>query len=81
MTPDGTCKFADRLKEARQLRGFSTRELGKRASLSATMVSKLELGKVESPSVDVAARLADALGVARAWLLWGHTAEQKKRRL
>ena len=63
--------LAKRLKEARQLRGLSQRDLGIRAgidpSAASPRINQYERGK-HAPNFTVAARLAEVLGLPTAYL-------------
>lgn len=50
------------LARFRRVAGLSTRQLGKRANISASMIARIESGSRE-PSLRVMAALAGALGV------------------
>lgn len=56
------------IRQHRNLAGFSQEELAARSGLHRTYISFLERG-VKSPTVDVLARLGDALGVRGSQLL------------
>jgi transcriptional regulator with XRE-family HTH domain len=60
--------FPDRLRTAREHRGFNQGDLAKRASLQASAISHFETG-TRKPSVDNLRRLADALDVTTDYLL------------
>lgn len=53
--------FAERLKELRLKQGFTMQSLSERAQVSKSMICKIERDEVQ-PTIDVAARLAHALG-------------------
>jgi transcriptional regulator with XRE-family HTH domain len=59
-TPE-TRSFAAMLRQLRTSRELSLQELSERAQVSRSMISKIEREDVQ-PSLDVAVRLADALG-------------------
>ena len=59
--------FAHRLKMAREIKGWSQKELAKRSKCSQNAVSNYERG-VQLPSLENAADLAVALGVSLDWL-------------
>ena len=63
-----TVRFGQRLREAREAAGLSVRDVTERAGLPRTYLYALERGD-NSPSLDTAQRLADAVGVALADLL------------
>lgn len=60
--------FRERLRTAREFRGFSQGELAKRAGLQASAVSHFETG-TRKPSFDNLKRLADALRVTTDYLV------------
>lgn len=63
MSSDTTrATFAARLRAFRAARGLTVRALGERAQVSYQAVSRMENGHYE-PSLAIAGRLADALGV------------------
>lgn len=63
--------FARRLKEARKLTGLSQKNLGIKAgldeSLASTRINRYEQG-LHEPDPELAGRLAEVLGVPRAYL-------------
>lgn len=61
-------RFGQRLRELRLARGMSQAELARQADVTTNYVSRLEGGGA-APGIDLAARLAQALGVAVADLL------------
>ncbi|WP_322890630.1 MULTISPECIES: helix-turn-helix transcriptional regulator [unclassified Yoonia] len=60
--------FAKNLRAARRRKGLSQEELAHRADLDRTYISSLERN-VYNPTIDVVARLADALEIEAASLL------------
>ncbi|MBQ2262915.1 MAG: helix-turn-helix transcriptional regulator [Loktanella sp.] len=60
--------FARNLRAARRQKGLSQEELAHRADLDRTYISSLERN-VYNPTIDVVARLADALEIEAASLL------------
>lgn len=44
-------------------------ELGRKAGISRGHIAKIERGEVKNPTLEIIYRLADALGVSRAYLL------------
>ncbi|MCW8916514.1 MAG: helix-turn-helix domain-containing protein [Magnetovibrio sp.] len=60
--------FAQRLKEARELRGLSQTELAKRSNLQPSAISHFET-KTRRPSFENLRKLADALDVTTDYLL------------
>lgn len=59
--------FADKLQAALELRDMSQRELGRRAGVATSHISRTLRGE-STPTVDIAARLAAALDVSLDWL-------------
>jgi transcriptional regulator with XRE-family HTH domain len=66
--------LADRLSQTRQAKGWSARELARRAGVSVMAVTTTEQGKHE-PSLKVLRRLATALEISPAWLAFGNEGE------
>ena len=63
--------LAGRLRHARALRRFGTRELGELAGLSGAAVSALEGNPAADPKVSTLRALAAALSCDPAWLAFG----------
>lgn len=63
-----TTVFPQRLKEARDKRGFTQAELGKEAGLPSTTISHFESGS-RKPSFDNLRRLTKVLGVSTDYLM------------
>lgn len=61
--------IAKRARAARELRGLSLREAGRRMKSYASAVQAIERGTM--PSIDTAEALAGALRVSPAWLAYG----------
>jgi transcriptional regulator with XRE-family HTH domain len=61
-------KFGRNLKEIREKKGISLRDLAVEADLSANTISEIELGK-RDPSMTTVVKLASALGIDPADLL------------
>ena len=61
--------FGERLREARQQRGWSQTELGKRAGVHHMLISKLERGQNQDVKGETLRKLAYTLGVTADWLL------------
>src|SRR4051794_2809464 len=61
-------RFGERLRELRLSRGMSQAELARQAEVTTNYISRLEGGGA-APGIDLAARLALALGVPVAELL------------
>lgn len=62
-----TDTFGDQLNRARKARGLSRAAVAEAVGSSAPVIGRYERAEV-TPSVDVAARLADALGVSLDYL-------------
>lgn len=60
--------FPERLRKARELRGYNQAELAKQAKLQVSAISHFETG-TRKPSFDNLRRLADALQVTTDYLL------------
>lgn len=73
--PDLGAGQADRLRRAREAKGYSLRDLAAAAGVSAKTVISIEEGKEGAGSGAAScvtmASLADALGVPRGWLAFG----------
>ncbi|MBO6560475.1 MAG: helix-turn-helix transcriptional regulator [Nisaea sp.] len=69
MSEDGHASeiFRQRLKNARELRGYSQEELAKRARMPASSIAHFETGR--KPSFDSLRRLAVALEITTDYLL------------
>lgn len=77
--------FAKRLKEARKKAGLSQAELAQRCDIAISTLSTYEKATGEkgaAPKLDIAVKLADALGVSLDWLCErssGETASSSSR--
>ena len=60
--------WSNRLARALSWKGWSQRELARRADLNEQKVYKYLQGKVDQPRGDTLLRLADTLGVTESWL-------------
>lgn len=69
----GCMGLALRARETRTLRGFSIREVERRASTAEGSVRAIEAGTM--PSLDTLEKMAKALGVSPAWLAFGQGAQ------
>jgi transcriptional regulator with XRE-family HTH domain len=58
----------DRIKEIRELRGYSQDELAKRCNVSTSQIFRIETGK-SLPSADTIAQIAKELEVSADYLL------------
>jgi len=56
--------LGERIVRLRKARGWSARELGRRAGMGDAAISRIETGKVSEPRLATMTRLADALGVS-----------------
>jgi transcriptional regulator with XRE-family HTH domain len=63
--------WSKRLWQALNWKGWSQRELSRRAGVDEQKVYKYLQGKVDNPRGDTLLRLGDALGVTEAWLRFG----------
>jgi transcriptional regulator with XRE-family HTH domain len=52
-----------RIREIREQLGMSQIDLAEKAGITQAAISALELGAIKNPAVDVAQRIAQALGV------------------
>jgi DNA-binding XRE family transcriptional regulator len=50
------------LTQARNEAGWTKRELGRRSGVSAQVIYLIESGRIANPSLDIALKLAEALG-------------------
>ncbi|MFD7548416.1 helix-turn-helix domain-containing protein [Streptomyces sp. NPDC059816] len=78
MAGDGRGGVGRRVHELRLLRGHTLRELGRRAAVSPSMLSRIETGE-RGPSAQVVAALARALGVTVSVLHGQPYIEQLRR--
>ena len=69
-------KLGDRLKLAREKKGWSQRELGRQAHVRYATISELETGVRTAMNTDTAKRLAQALGVTMDWLIGMYEADE-----
>lgn len=70
--------FAQRLAEARSLRGVTVRELGRASGVVEGTIRSLERGTL--PQVDTLEAVAKALGVSPAWLAFGEGPRELRKR-
>jgi transcriptional regulator with XRE-family HTH domain len=61
--------FGQRLRQERQKRGWTLKELSRRSGVSVSHISSLERGVRMKPSVEAAKRLADALALPLEFFL------------
>ena len=64
-----TAIIAERIRTARVLRGWSQKELAKRAGLHHVMLNRLEKGHKAGVQAETIRRLAEALRVSSDYLL------------
>ena len=69
-------KLGERLKALRADRGWSQRELARRAQVRHALLSELETGKKADTTGAVLTRLAQALGVSIDYLVGRYRSEQ-----
>jgi ribosome-binding protein aMBF1 (putative translation factor) len=77
MILQATSKFRLRLRNEMQLQGVSQRELAKRAGTSYAGINRILQGK-QDPTLELADRLADALGMELAKFLEKSSAKRRK---
>jgi len=56
-------QFGSRLRELRGAAGLTQAEVSERADVAVETISRLETNKLSNPTIEVAEKLADALGV------------------
>ena len=61
--------FSQRLREARELKGWTQSDLARACNLTRAAISKWENAESGSPSAHAVQRAADVLSVSVAWLL------------
>ena len=69
-------KFGEKLRAVRERRGYTLKDVAKRASVSESLVSQIERNKV-SPSVDTLLLIADVLDIDYEYLFSDY--RQKRR--
>ena len=72
--------FGQRLRAARELRLLTQPELSWRSGVAAVTISRLENDKSPYPRPGTVRRLAEALDVDPAMLMWGSALRSKKTR-
>ena len=60
--------FVERMQRRREARGWDQKELASRAGIPYMTVYRLENGDHRTPRMDVAVKIARALGVSLDWL-------------
>lgn len=68
-------KWSDRLEQKRREKGWSKRELSRRADIPYDNLTKYLTGDVAQPRGDILQKLADAIGVHLRWLRDGEGPE------
>lgn len=51
----------NRIKEEREIQGISQEELSKKSTISRTIISGLETGKIDTVTISTLEKIADAL--------------------
>ena len=74
------------LRNARKQAGLTIEDVGKRAGLEVSDISRMETGRIGSPSLDKAIRYAGALGIspnrlAKLYGLWYGADEEEDPRV
>ena len=72
--------LADVIREAREARGLSQRQLAAKARVSQPYLAQLENGTRRRPAFDVVVRIANGLGVSLDELVKGHGRDGPRRR-
>lgn len=60
-----------RIKELRNVKGWSQEDLARNANVPVTTVSKIETGVIKNPSIEKMVKIAKALGVTVDELITG----------
>lgn len=63
--------FGERIRAARDERGWSASDLAREAGVDASLISTYESGKRKEPAAPYLVKLSKALGVTAEWLLTG----------
>jgi transcriptional regulator with XRE-family HTH domain len=74
-----TSEFPQRLRQLRRQKNLSQAQLGEKAGVHYTHISKYERG-VSNPSLETIRGLADALGVSTDFLMEGDTEDAARAR-
>lgn len=64
------------MKEAREKRGLTMKQLAEACEITHGGVAHLEAGRRDYPSAETLGKLAHALGVSIDWLVTGETTER-----
>ncbi len=70
--------MGNRLEQARKRRVMSQEELAKAAGVPVVTISRIENGHTEAPRPSTTRKLATALGVDPAWLVFGEDSQAGK---
>jgi transcriptional regulator with XRE-family HTH domain len=70
--------MGDRLEQARKRRVMSQEELATAAGVPVVTISRIENGHTEAPRPSTTRKLAAALGVEPAWLVFGEESVPEK---
>ena len=66
-----TSQLGERVKELRQKKRWHQQDLAKETGLRQPVISRIELGRLQQPKMDVLRRLSEALGVGADYLIFG----------
>lgn len=66
---DAKSGIAERLKTAREEKGWNQHELGRRAQVAASLINRVEFGANLTPKQGI--KIAEALEIGYAWLMEG----------
>ncbi|WP_186417165.1 helix-turn-helix transcriptional regulator [Bosea sp. CS1GBMeth4] len=69
MNPDHAAELGNRLKEARQVRGLTQKQLGRHVGVTAQSISNYEAGGKATPSLATLLKITAALNVPPSQLL------------
>ncbi len=70
--------MGQRLEQARRQKVWTQEELATAAGVPVVTISRIENGHTEAPRPSTIRKLASALGVAPAWLLFGEESQAEK---
>ena len=66
-----TSQLGQRVKELRQKKRWHQQDLAKATGLRQPVISRIELGRLQQPKMDVLRRLSEALGMGADYLIFG----------
>ena len=66
-----TSQLGQRVKELRQKKRWRQEDLAKATGLRQPVISRIELGRLQQPKMDVLMRLSEALGMEVDYLIFG----------